>query len=149
MDCRMHQRRARSRAGRLCDPAAHIADDNTGGSDPRMETRFQVQAVIDFALEARKFRARGITITQRPGEFAVNILNGQPRTEQIRETLDEALALAEIMAHSEAAQAATKATSYRAPRRKRMTAKAHNKRMRRAHCHRMVARARREQKEQT
>ena len=29
--------------------------------------------MIDFALEVRKFRARGITITQRLGEFAVNI----------------------------------------------------------------------------
>jgi hypothetical protein len=149
MDRRMHQLRARSRAGRLCDSAAHVADDNTGGSDPRMETRFPVQPMIDFALEARKFRARGIAITQRPGEFAVNILSGKPGTEQIRETLDEALALAEIMAQSEPAQAATKAATYRAPRRKRMTAKAHNKRMRRAHWHRMVARARREQKEQT
>jgi hypothetical protein len=105
--------------------------------------------MIDFAIEARKFRARGITITQRPGEYAVNILNGKPNTEQMRETLDEALALAEIMAQSETAQSATKAATYRAPRRKRMTAKAHNKRMRRAHWHRMVARARREQKEQT
>jgi hypothetical protein len=105
--------------------------------------------VIDFALEARKFRARGVTITQRPGEFVVNIFNGKADTEQIREALGDALALAEIMAHSEAARSATKAATYRAPRRKRMTAKAHNKRMRRAHWHRMVARVRREQKEQT
>lgn len=114
-----------------------------------METRFPVQVMIDFALEARKFRARGIAITQRPGEFTVNIINGKPDTEQIRETLDDALALAEIMSQSEAAESATKAATYRAPRRKRMTAKAHNKRMRRAHWHRMVARARREQKDQT
>jgi hypothetical protein len=106
-------------------------------------------ARIDFAIEARKLRARGIAITQRPGEFAINILNGNAGTEQIRETLDEALAVAEVMAQSEPAKAATKAATYRAPRRKRMTAKAHNKRMRRAHWHRMVARARREQKEQT
>jgi hypothetical protein len=105
--------------------------------------------MIDFAIEARKFRARGIAITQRPGEYAVNILNGKADTLQIRETLNEALALAEIMAQSESAQAATKTVTYRAPRRKRMTAKAHNKRMRRAHWHRMVARARRERKEQT
>ena len=114
-----------------------------------METRLPAHTMIDFALEARKFRARGIAITQQSGEFAVNILNGNAGTEQIRETLDEALTLAEIMAQSEAARSATKAATYRAPRRKRMTAKAHNKRMRRAHWHRMVARARREQKEQT
>ena len=105
--------------------------------------------MIDFAREVAKFRARGVTIAQRPGEIAVNIVNGKADTEQIRETLDDALALAEIMAQSEAARSATKAPTYRAPRRKRMTAKAHNKRMRRAHWHRMVARARREQKEQT
>jgi hypothetical protein len=87
--------------------------------------------VIDFPLEARKFRARGIAITQRPGEFAVNILNGKPETEQIRETLHDALALAEIIAQSDAARSAIKAATYRAPRRKRMTPKAHNKRMRR------------------
>ena len=105
--------------------------------------------MIDFAREVAKFRARGVALTQRPGEFAVNILSGKAETEQIRETLDQALTLAEIMAQSDAARAATNAATYRAPRRKRMTAKAHNKRMRRAHWHRMVARARREQKEQT
>jgi hypothetical protein len=112
-----------------------------------MEARLPLPAMIDFALEARKFRARGIAIVQRPGEYAVNLINGNAGTEQIRESLDDALALAEIMAHSDAARSATKAATYRAPRRKRMTPKAHNRRMRRAHWHRMVAHARREQKD--
>jgi hypothetical protein len=149
LDCRMQERDARRGAGWLHGRTSHVADDDTRGGDPRMEPLLRVYAMIDFALEARKFRARGIEIMQRPGEYAVNVINGKSDTEQTRETLDDALALAEIMAKSEPALAATKAARYRAPRRKRMTPKAHNKRMRRAHWHRMVARAKRERKDQT
>jgi hypothetical protein len=104
---------------------------------------------MDFTREVANFRARGVAITQRAGEYAVNIINRKASTEYICETLGDALALAETLAQSNGARSATKAVTYRAPRRKRMTAKAHNKRMRRAHWHRMVVRARREQKEQT
>ncbi|MGH6846314.1 MAG: hypothetical protein ACREC0_02410 [Methylocella sp.] len=92
-------------------------------------------------------RAQGIIITRLPGEYRANYLNGSEATAASREDLDEALALAQIMAQSAPAAAAQNAAADRAPRRKRMTPLAHSRRLRRTHWYRMRARAEREHKD--
>jgi hypothetical protein len=57
---RLPQYRIRSRAGAgLCDPTLHAANDDTGGSHPRMETRIQVQKMnAHFETAAAELRER-------------------------------------------------------------------------------------------
>jgi hypothetical protein len=96
---------------------------------------------LSFEAVAYRFRARGIVITSLPGEFSVNYLNGKPDTAETRETLPEALELAEAMAQQAPAAAARTAAAYRPKRHLSMRPKAIIKRRIKAHNRRLRARA--------
>jgi hypothetical protein len=98
-------------------------------------------APLSFEAVAHQFRQRGISITSLPGEYAVNYLNGKPETAESRETLSEALELAEAMASAAPAAAARSAAGYRPQRRLSMKPKAIIKRRIKAHNRRLRARA--------
>jgi hypothetical protein len=94
-----------------------------------------------FDSIASEFRRRGIVITSLPGEYSVNYLNGKADTAALRETLNEAIEIAETMAREAGAAAARTAASYRPKRRLSMRPKAIIKRRIRAHNRRLRARA--------
>jgi hypothetical protein len=87
---------------------------------------------LTFEAVAHQFRQRGIIITSLPGEYSVNYLNGKPESAETRETLREALELAEAMARAAPAAAARTATRYRSKRRLSMKPQAIIKRRLRA-----------------
>ena len=95
---------------------------------------------LSFEAIAYQFRQRGIVLTRTPAEYSVNYANGKPDTAETRETLPEALELAEAMAR-EAPAAARIASSYRPKRRLSMRPKAIIKRRIKAQNRRLRARA--------
>jgi sugar phosphate isomerase/epimerase len=96
---------------------------------------------FSFEAVAHQFRQRGIIITSLPGAYSVNYLNGKPDSAETRETLREALELAEAMANEAPAAAARSAAGYRPKRRLSMRPKAIIKRRIKAHNRRLRARA--------
>jgi len=100
-----------------------------------------------FHLIAHEFLQRGIIITSLPAEYAVNYLDGGSDTAQTRETLSEAIELAEAMARSALAAAAVQKASYRPKRRLSMGPKAVIKRRIKAHNRRLRAKAIKAQRE--
>ena len=100
-------------------------------------------APSSFELAAAELRKLGITLRQLPGEFSVNFINGSESTARALETLDEALAAGRAMAaeRAEANPTGRGPRRYRRPR--RMTPKAYDRRLRRAHMRRLAARAKR------
>jgi hypothetical protein len=96
---------------------------------------------LSFEAIAYRLRQRGILITSLPGEFSVNYLDGKPETAETRETLPEALELAEAMAQNAPAAAVRTAQARRPKRRLSMRPKAIIKRRIRAHNRRRRARA--------
>jgi hypothetical protein len=89
-------------------------------------------ASLSFEAVAYKFRKRGIVITRLPAEYSVNYLDGTADPAKTRETLNEAIELAEAMARQAWAAAARTAASYRPKRRLSMKPKAIIKRRIRA-----------------
>jgi hypothetical protein len=100
-----------------------------------------VSPALSFDAAAYQFRQRGIIITSLPGEYSVNYLNGKLDSAETRETLTEALELAEVMANDAPAAAARSAAGYRPKRRLSMRPKAIIKRRIKAHNRRLRARA--------
>ena len=96
-----------------------------------------------FELATAELRALDMTIARLPGEYMVNFRGGRDETAQRAETIDQALQLGRAMA-AERPAASTPVRRRRRPL--RMTAKAVNRRRRRAHWHRMVALAKRQAK---
>jgi hypothetical protein len=76
-----------------------------------------------------------------PGEYSINYLNGKSHTAEIRESLDQAIELAETMAREAPAATAARAAAYRRKRRVSMTSKAIIKRRIKAHNMRLRARS--------
>jgi hypothetical protein len=102
----------------------------------------RAQAAVNFEIAKAELRRLGITITQLPGEYRVNLLGGPDANALSAETLDEAVQLGLDMAKTFAPPTASTATPgkrYRRPR--RMTPKAQRRRFFRAHARRMQARA--------
>ena len=97
------------------------------------------QPLSPFELAATELRALGIVLARLPGEYRVNFRNGSDATARMAETLDEALELAHSMA-ADAPAPADPAHGKRRRRPRRMTPKAHNRRLRMAHLRRMRAR---------
>jgi hypothetical protein len=93
-----------------------------------------------FELAVAELRRLGITLASLPGEYRVNVHNGADATACMVETLDEALELGRSMA---AERPAPVRPAGGKRRRRRMTPKAHNKRMRMQHFRRMRAQAKR------
>jgi hypothetical protein len=89
-----------------------------------METPMADSPPLSFDIVAYKFRKRGIVIKSLPGEYSISYLNGQSDAGEIRETLAEAIEVAELMACEAAAIAARFAAGYRRKRRVSMTPKA-------------------------
>ena len=99
-----------------------------------------------FEIAAAELRKLGITLARLPGEYRVNFQNGTDATAQTAETVDAALGLGRAMA-AERAEAQTHSGGPRRRRRpRRMTPKAHNKRLRLAQMRRLRARAIRQQR---
>ena len=96
-----------------------------------------------FKLASVELRRLGITLTNLPGEYRVNFHNGADATARMVETLDEALELGRSMA-AERPALTTPAGGKR--RRRRMTPKAYNKRMRMQQLRRLRAQAKRDQR---
>ena len=88
---------------------------------------------LSFEAAAHQFRQRGISITSLPGEYAVTAPN--------RETLSEAIELAEAMAREAPAATARSGAGYPPKRRLSMKPKAVIKRRIKAHNRRLRARA--------
>jgi hypothetical protein len=93
-----------------------------------------------FESATAEMRRLGIDLARLPGEYRVNFHNGNDATAEIADTLDLALEIGRSMA---ATRPPAKPTRRRRPR--RMTAKAHNRRLRRAHMYKLRARVLREQ----
>jgi hypothetical protein len=102
---------------------------------------------LSFEAVAHRLRERGIVITSLPTEYSVNYLNGKSETAETRETLKEAIDLAEIMATQAPAAAARAAAAYRPKRRLSMKPKSIIKRRIKAHNRRLRARAIRAQRD--
>jgi hypothetical protein len=100
-----------------------------------------------FESIASEFRRRGVVITSLPAEYAVNYLDGRSETQQTRETLSEALELAEEMARSVPPAVAVQKAAYRSKRRLSMQPNAVIKRRIKAHNRRLRARALKAQRE--
>jgi hypothetical protein len=99
------------------------------------------QRAVDFEIAASELRRLGIDLSRMPGEYRVNFHNGTESTAQIAETIEAALDLGRAMA----AERAAAAPNSRGPRRRRrMTPKAYNKRLRLAHMRKLRARTRRQ-----
>jgi hypothetical protein len=94
---------------------------------------------LSFEAIAYQFRKRGIVITSLPGEYSVNYLGGKTDTAETRETLNEAIELAEAMARKVPAATARTAASYHPKRRLSMKPKAIIKRRIKAHNRRLRA----------
>jgi hypothetical protein len=103
-------------------------------------------ALSPFELAARDLRALGITLARLPGEYRVNIRNGSDATARMAETLDEALALGRSMAAAAPAAVVRAAAAFHRRRGRRMTPKAIQRRMIRAHNRRAWARAQQKHK---
>jgi hypothetical protein len=102
----------------------------------------------NFETAKAELRKLGLTLTQRPGEYVVNFINGTESTAHIAPDLDDALEHGRQMATAAAATpAAAPGKKYRRPR--RMTPKAQRRRMIRQHNRRMRARAIRQNKTNT
>jgi hypothetical protein len=97
-----------------------------------------------FETATIELRALGITLARLPGEYEVNFRGGRDETAQRAETLAQALQLGRTMAADRLPPSTPDRRRRRPPR---MTAKAVNRRRRRAHWRRMVAQARRDQKD--
>ena len=88
-------------------------------------------------MATAELRKLGITLARLPGEYRVNFHNGSDATAQIAETVDAALDLGRAMA-AERAEAQTHSVGPRRRRRRRMTPKAYNKRLRMAQQRRLA-----------
>jgi hypothetical protein len=94
-----------------------------------------------FESATAELRRLGIDLARLPGEYRVNFHNGTESTAEIADTLDVALEIGRSMA---ATKPPAKPIRRRRPR--RMTAKAHNRRLRRAHMYKLRARALKQQR---
>jgi hypothetical protein len=112
-----------------------------------METTMADSPALSFEAVAYEFRKRGVVITSLPGEYSIGYLNGQSQRSEIRETLIEAIELAEVMACEAPGMAARSAAGYRRKRRPRMTPKAIIKRRIKAHNIRLRGRTIKAQRE--
>ena len=92
----------------------------------------RAQAAANLTIAKVELRKLGITLTQRPGEYSVNLNGGPDENALTAETLDEAVELGIDMAKTfraqatPAAPAAAPGKKYRHPR--RMTPKAQRRR---------------------
>jgi hypothetical protein len=98
-----------------------------------------------FELATAELRKLGITLRQLPGEYTVNFANSGDATARTLETLDQALAAGRDMAAQRAEASSTKGRGPRRRRPRRMTPKAHNRRLRRAHMYKLRTRALKQQ----
>ena len=99
-----------------------------------------------FEIATAELRRLGITLARLPGEYRVNFHNGTEATAQIAETIDQALVAGRAMAAERAEAPSTKGRGPRRRRRRRMTPKAYNKRLRLAQMRKLRARALRQQR---
>jgi hypothetical protein len=88
-----------------------------------------------FAIAAAELRGLGITIARLPGEYRVNYVNGSEATAESVDTLDMALEIGRSLARARPPAKAIRR------RRRRMTPKAYNRRLRKQHMRRLRARA--------
>jgi hypothetical protein len=95
-------------------------------------------ALSRFELAAAELCGLGITVTRLPGEYRVNFRTGTDATALTVETLDQALELGRTTA-ADAPAPPSPAHGKRGRRPRRMTPKAHNRRMRMAQLRRMRA----------
>ena len=102
---------------------------------------------LTFVTVAAELRALGITLESRPGEYRVNFQNGSESTACYTEDLEDALTAGHAMAATapvdKADQKTPNATGKRRRPPRRMTPKAHRRRMIRQHNRRMRARTNR------
>ena len=105
-------------------------------------------ALSPFELATAELRKLGITLARLPGECRVNFQNGSDATAQTAETVEAALDLGRALAAERAEAASHSAGPRRRLRPRRMTPKAHNKRLRMARLRRLRARALRQQREE-
>jgi hypothetical protein len=91
---------------------------------PMMDTPMAGSPALSFEVIAYKFRKPGIIIKSLSGEYSVGYLNGQSDAAEYRETLAEAIELAEVMAREAPAVAARPAAGCRRKRHPSMACKA-------------------------
>jgi hypothetical protein len=92
---------------------------------------------LSLDVIAYEFRKRGVVITSLRGEYSINYLGGRSGTAHTRETLDQAIELAESMASETPAAMPAPATFCRRKRRVSKTPKAIIKRRIKAHNKRL------------
>jgi hypothetical protein len=96
---------------------------------------------LSFEAVVYEFRKRGVVIKRLPGEYSIGYLNAQSQSAEIRETLAEAIEMAETMANEAPATTARAAVAGHRKRHASMTPKAIIKRRIKAHNMRRRARA--------
>jgi hypothetical protein len=129
------------------DSVAHLTARPTQAQSNIM-TGEQIPSLITPIID--ELRARGVLITNRGGDWCVNLRGGSQATEYLTDDLQEAFEHGRAMAPSRLAAPAPEKPPeiIRRKWRKRMSTKAQRRRMIKAHNYRLRARAIKKQREE-